>query len=109
MATSVIQNPVGELVTKRFYSASYTLAANTLSSVSANAFGLGSASNRPAGYTPIGITYFTTGHGDASVVFLNPDATGTNAIMGVRNAGSASGTVTAEIIIAYIKTNAIGA
>ena len=60
----------------------------------------------PAGYTPIGFTYYTTGSANVVVYAINPTVTGSSTVVSLRNLStSAQANKTFKITILYAKTS----
>jgi len=93
-----------ELVTRRAFTYSYTVAAGESISISANNFGL----STPEGYTLLGLRSFDSGSLSGILIpYYVSFATGTQAVMKIRNiSASNTGTAsaTATVIFEYIKS-----
>lgn len=82
------------------YTASYTVAASSSGSLTADDFSV----TTPTGYKPIAITQAGTGNGNVCLRYLNAEATGSSNIIGYRNISSSSISNTASVHILYTRT-----
>ena len=110
MASGTIRHAAPEnintLIKLVYYTYKWTtsLAADASLTITADNFGI----STPSGYTPMGITRFTSGTNTCVVDRVNPRATGTIAALVIRNKSSSAQTgKTAGIGIMYVRNNFI--
>lgn len=102
LATKVgINDPL--FMIKQYSASSGSIASSGKKSLTGTAFGV----STPDGYTPIGITYFSTGNSALTAYAVNATATGSGSVIGLRNVGGSSVTATVTVHILYAKTTNI--
>lgn len=92
-----------DLIQTKTYTASYTIGGNASGSITSDDF----SASIPTGYAPIGISDFASQNVNVVVRGIYGRATGTSAMMTLRNISSSSITATAYITILYIKASFI--
>lgn len=85
------------------YACGYTVPAGSARTLSAESFGI----SAPTGYRGVAIMRYATGNNNVLPDLISAAATGTQAVMVVRNVGSAEVTAEAQIYILFVKTSAI--
>lgn len=89
-----------DLIQTKTYTASYTAGGNASITLTANDFN----AVTPSGYTPIGISDFASQSTSVAIRGVYGRATGTSAMMVMRNLTTASVTAAAYVTILYIKS-----